>query len=191
MAELTDDELHFLWTQSIDESSVMDCADMSSRRYKSAMELEGYLFCISPSLCYAGHRLRSRAGHCIQCNTARIAFVKRHYAKAYIYIAGSIGSKVVKVGNAILPSRRVSAITSRSYGGIRDWILLYHMKFSDAGKVEFSTHGRLRGYRRGMTEVFNCDYALAREALAEAAEGVQGTNEWESRWASIRYNFEP
>jgi hypothetical protein len=48
MAELSEYELRFLWAQRIDESEVMDCADFSPRRYKWAMEEEGYLFCIAP-----------------------------------------------------------------------------------------------------------------------------------------------
>ena len=52
MADLTERELHFLWSQGVDESEVLDCTDMSSRRYKGAMENEGYLFCIAPSDCY-------------------------------------------------------------------------------------------------------------------------------------------
>ncbi len=109
MADLTDEELRFLYTQRIDESAVMDCSWMRPRRYKWAMEEGGYLWCISPTYCYNGHRLRSRPGHCIQCDTSRIAFVKRHHDAAYIYIAGSLESKVVKVGNAIWPERRVAA----------------------------------------------------------------------------------
>lgn len=168
MAELMENELRFLWTQRIDESEVMDCADMRPHGYKWAMEKEGYLFCIAPRSCYNGHRLRSRPGHCIQCETARIAFVRRHHAAAYIYIAGSLASRVVKVGNAIWPERRVSAINSRRYGGIRDWVMLYHIKFANAGKVEFGAHGRLNSYRRGRREIFGCSYALARKALTEA-----------------------
>jgi len=41
MADLTDDELRFLYTQRIDESAVMDCSWMRPRRYKWAMEEEG------------------------------------------------------------------------------------------------------------------------------------------------------
>jgi len=190
MSELTEHELRFLWTQRIDESEVMDCGEMSSRRYKGAMELEGYLFCISPSFCCNDHRLRSRAGHCIQCDTTRIAFVRRHYAEAYIYIAGSIGWKVVKVGNAIWPERRVSALNSRRYGGIQDWVMLYRNKFAYAGKVEFAAHGRLFGYRCGRSEIFRCSYALAKKALAEAAVGYNGTDEWERRFAALRYSFD-
>jgi hypothetical protein len=36
MADLTDDELRFLYTQRIDESAVMDCSWMRPRRYKWA-----------------------------------------------------------------------------------------------------------------------------------------------------------
>ena len=67
---------------------------MRPHGYKWHMEQEGYLWCTAPKSCYAGHRLRSRAGHCFQCDTARIAFVKRHHDTAYIYIAGSLETKV-------------------------------------------------------------------------------------------------
>ena len=189
MAELTEYELRFLYTQRIDESAVMDCSWMRPRRYKWAMEVEGYLWCIAPKPCYNGHRLRSRPGHCIQCDTARIAFVKRHHDAAYLYIAGSLGSKAVKVGSAIWPERRVSALNSRRYGGITDWVMLYHIKFEAAGKIEFGTHGRLFGYRRGVKEIFWCNYELAKEALSEAAEGYTGEDEWERWWAAISYSF--
>jgi hypothetical protein len=190
MADLTEAELRFLYTQRIDESAVMDCSWMRPHRYKGAMEREGYLFCIAPKSCYNGHRLRSRAGHCIQCDTARIAFVKRHHDAAYIYIAGSLASKVVKVGNAIWPERRVAALNTRYYGDITDWVMLYHIKFEEAGKIEFGAHGRLFAYRRGVKEIFRCNYELTRMALVEASAGYTGTDEWERKWAAISYSFE-
>jgi hypothetical protein len=188
MADLNDRELNFLWSQGIDESEVLDCADMSSRRYKGAMEREGYLFCIAPRECYASHRLRSRSGHCVQCDTSRIAFIRRHYAEAYVYIAGSLSEKVLKVGNAIWPERRVSAINSRYYGGIRDWVMLYHVKYPDAGKVEFEAHRQLAEYRRSSREIFACGYGVAKSALM-AESVVKGEDEWESRDAAGRYTF--
>jgi hypothetical protein len=188
MADLSDRELHFLWSQRIDESEVLDCADISPRRYKGAMESEGYLFCIAPRECYGSHRLRSRSGHCIQCDTARIAFIRRHYAEAYIYIAGSRSSKVIKVGNAIWPERRVSALNSRYYGGIRDWVMLYHVKFADAGKVEFEAHRLLAGYRAESREIFNCGFSTAKDALL-AAGMMAGSYMWESRYAESQYSF--
>jgi hypothetical protein len=170
MAELTEHESRFVYAQHIDESAVMDCSRMRSHGYKWHMEQEGYLWCIAPKSCYAGHRLRSRAGHCIQCDTARIAFVKRHHDTAYIYIAGSLESKVVKIGNAIWPERRVAALNTRYYGGITDWVILYHAKFEEAGKIEFAAHGRLFGCRQGSREIFRCNYEIARKALMEATQ---------------------
>lgn len=190
MADLTAHELQFLYTQRIDESAVMDCSWMRSHAYKLEMKQEGYLWCIAPKPCYVGHRLRSRAGHCIQCNTARIAFVKRHYDTAYIYIAGSLSSRVVKVGNAIWPERRVDALNSRRYGGITDWVLLYHAKYDAAGKIEFVAHGRLFGYRWDMKEIFRCSYEMARKAVMDATQGYLGEDEWERRMAAIFYSFE-
>jgi len=190
MADLTDDELRFLYTQRIDESAVMDCSSMRPLHYKWAMEEEGYLWCISATYCYNGHRLRSRPGHRIQCDTSRIAFVKRHHEAAYIYIAGSLASKVVKVGNAIWPERGVGALNTRYYGGITDWVIPNHINFESAGKIEFEIHGGLYGYRCGVTEIFRCNYELARKALAEASAAYTGTDEWERRWAAISYSFE-
>lgn len=189
MTDLTDDELRFLYSQRIDESAVMDCSYMRRRRYKRAMEEEGYLWCISPTYCYNGHRLRSRPGHCIQCDTSRIAFVKRHHDVAYIYIGGSLASRVVKVGSALWPERRGGALNSRYYGGITDWVILYYTKFEAAGKIEFQTHGRLYGYRCAGKEIFRCNYELARTALTEVSAGCAGTDEWERRGALISYSF--
>lgn len=97
---------------------------------------------------------------------------------------------MVKVGNAIWPERRVGALNSRRYGGITDWVMLYRVKFEQAGKIEFGAHGRLFGYRRGVKEIFQCNYELARKALNEAAVGYTGKDEWERRWATISYSFE-
>jgi hypothetical protein len=96
----------------------------------------------------------------------------------------------VKIGNAIWPERRVAALNTRYYGNITDWVMLYHVKFEEAGKIEFGTHGRLFGYRPGRKEIFRCSYELARMALAEASAGYAGTDESERKWAAISYSFQ-
>jgi hypothetical protein len=96
---------------------------------------------------------------------------------------------VVKIGNAIWPERRVAALNTRYYGGITDWVMLYHAKYEEAGKIEFVAHGRLFGYRRGVKEIFRCNYETAREALMEATQGYLGEDEWERKWVAISYNF--
>ena len=107
---------------------------LGSFHRKWAMEEEGYLWCISRTSYYNGDRLRSRPSHCIQCDTSRIGYVKRHHDAAYIYVAGSLASKVVKVGSAIWPERRVGALNTRYCGGISDWVMLYDVKFESAGQ---------------------------------------------------------
>lgn len=59
MADLTEDELHFLYNQRIDESAVMDCSWMRPRGCKWHMEQQGYLWCTAPKPCYAGQSCRS------------------------------------------------------------------------------------------------------------------------------------
>jgi hypothetical protein len=69
-------------------------------------------------------------------------------------------------------------------------VILYHAKYEEAGKIEFAAHGRLFGYRRGMKEIFRCNYETARKALLEATQGYLGEDEWERKWAAISYSFE-
>jgi hypothetical protein len=38
-------------------------------------------------------------------------------------------------------------------------------------------------------EIFRCNYALARNAVVEVAEGYLGEEEWENRYALLQYAF--
>src|ERR1700733_2095023 len=44
------------------------------------------------------HRLRTRAGHCIQCKPLNIAFQRREDTPGYVYIAGSLSDRIIKIG---------------------------------------------------------------------------------------------
>jgi hypothetical protein len=144
MVALKEDQSWFLASQGISESAVFDASGMSKRRYRLAMEREEKLFAIGVTPCArGGHTLRSRSGHCIQCNTANIAFIKRFYEEAFVYIADSRSEEVIKIGCSATPWNRESIINQLGYGRIYDWRLLYYAKFADAGKVEFGAHGQL------------------------------------------------
>src|SRR6202000_2262759 len=47
-----------------------------------------------------GHRLRTRKGHCIQCDPKKLGYLRRHEAPGFIYIAGSLRGRLIKVGSA-------------------------------------------------------------------------------------------
>src|SRR5260370_31670747 len=190
MVKLTDDQARLLRSHQIPERAIFDASGMSRRRYQREMEIEEKLFAIGVTPCKRGkHTIRTRNGHCIQCNTANIAFIKRHYQNAYVYIAGSRRERGIKIGCSEAPWKREALINQRGYGGISDWRLLFYAKFPNAGKIEFYAHNRLSEFASYRTyfrenvqvecrEIFSCGYSKARGTLtAVSANGA--TPEWE------------
>ena len=83
-----------------------------------------------------GHRLRTRAGHCIDCNTARIAFARRFADPGYVYIAASKAEKLLKVGCLVDPNQRQRNLNFHAYGGAGDWQIIARCKTPFMGQVE-------------------------------------------------------
>jgi len=192
MSGFTDEICAFLRSQGIPESSVCDASMVGPRLYKRKMEAEGRQFAIVREPCYRGHYIRSHAGHCMQCDTSRIAYVLRHYQKAYVYIAGSRRLRLLKIGWSETPFDRAEHLNAIGYGDIYDWELLYYGRYREAGEVELSAHSRLswhmtpRGWlREGVPqdarEIFKCSYTKARGAI-KAVAGMDGESEWEAHW---------
>jgi hypothetical protein len=70
---------------------------MKTWEWKQQMKGLGKLVAFGVYPCAAkGHTLRTRAGHCIQCNTANLSYLKRMNESADVYVAWSKGSKLVK-----------------------------------------------------------------------------------------------
>jgi hypothetical protein len=178
VTKLTDEQKRFLTSQQILERAVFDAAGMPPRFYRPLMEREEKLFVIGVSPCLQrGHTMRTRAGHCVQCDTKKIAFITRYFQRAYVYIAGSRRTKLVKLGSSRTPWNREAIINQLGYGGISDWRLLYYAQFANAGKVEFTAHRTLAGYStpRFYTreyaevecrEIFRCNYEKALESAS-------------------------
>jgi hypothetical protein len=200
MVTLTDSQARFLRSQQIPESAIFDASGMSRRRYQYEMEIEEKLFAIGVAPCKKGkHTIRTRNGHCIQCNTANIAFVNRHYQDAYVYIAGSRKERVIKIGCSATPWNREALLNQRGYGGISDWCLLFYARFPNAGKIEFFAHHRLSKFASYRTyfresiqvecrEIFSCGYSEARDALT-AASANGATKEWQYSDGRTLYQF--
>jgi hypothetical protein len=144
MTSLTEEQRRFLGWHGIPESKLFDAQGMKPRRYRPIMEIEERLLVFGVTPCARGkHTIRTRAGHCIQCNTANIAFMQRYYQEAYVYIAGSLREAVTKIGTSQAPWEREAILNKLGYGGITDWKVLYFGRFADAGKVEFTVHRNL------------------------------------------------
>lgn len=176
-SDLTRDQRAFLIRHKLSPLSVFDASGMTRREYGAVMKQQEKLFATGTTPCRAaGHTLRDRAGHCIECSTSNIAFIQRYFAESYVYIASSSSIKKLKIGCSKDTLDRTRTINGFAYGGANDWKMIASVKCKNAGRVEFATHAVLAQYASAGTyrtngrdtvcrEMFVCDYQLARDAL--------------------------
>lgn len=180
MATLSDEQKRFLRAQNIPFSAMFDASGMKNAEYQIAMKSEGKSFAYGVTPCAkGGHTLRTRKGHCIQCDHSKIAFMLRHDARAFIYIAASVSGRLIKIGSSIDVADRTEKLNRYRYGGQQDWQILATANSASAGRAESAAHAKLASFsvrgdyvRMGKTqqcyELFRCSFQDARDALAEA-----------------------
>jgi hypothetical protein len=141
-----------------------------------------------------GHRLTTRSGHCFQCNPKQKAFEKKHGKSGYVYIAGSLRGKLLKIGTTDDVADRTRTLCSERYAGFSDWRILAKILTDDRGTLEDRALNRLIAYTVGDTirlkEARRCSFDSAFTALAEVV-GREREGEIEllaKDWRS--YNFE-
>src|SRR6202161_4571783 len=101
MATLTKEQLDFLYKHEVPLSRVGDATGMRTAEYQKCMKELDLWLAIGVRACKsAGHTLRTRAGHCAQCNTANLAFLRRYEDKGTVYVAQSHAIALTKVGAA-------------------------------------------------------------------------------------------
>jgi hypothetical protein len=177
MVELTQAQRAFLMSHHISSSMVFDATALSRSKYQPIMKKLEKSFAYGVTPCGLD-TLRSRAGHCIQCNTARIAFQMRHDKVGIIYIAGSFSSRLIKIGITKDLQQRLAILNHYSYGGADDWENLLWARVLNAGRIEADAHSTLSGFsiegtylREGREtecyELFRCSYKVSRDALVE------------------------
>jgi hypothetical protein len=177
MAQLDPDQVSFLKSQGIMPWSVFDASGMTQPQYRAAMKELGLPIAYGVTPCAAmGHTLRTRAGHCVQCNTARIAFMRRNDDAAYVYVARSASTGLVKIGVTGDVDARLASLRKLGYGGAADWQLVSSTWRDRAGAVEFDLHATLAKFhvrrtyvRDGLDvecrELFLCPAEIAVAAL--------------------------
>ncbi len=200
MATLTYDQLKFLRDQKIPLSLVFDAEGLRKSYYEELMKQDEKFFAFGVSACSkGGHTLRSRSGHCIQCDTAKIAFTLRHHKAADVYVAGSLKARLIKVGSSVHCVSRVHELNRLSYAGVNDWSIISSVHCEKSGMIEFLVHDGLRDSLREIpykkdgriqlgSESFACDYNEAKKVLVELCRNdsrMRYTEEPVSR----HYNF--
>lgn len=176
----TEEQLHFFSSQNIPLSQVYDATGLPAKEWKQNMRELDMLVAINVSPCKKnGHRVRTRAGHCAQCNTHALAFLKRFMVENYIYVAVSKGSGLLKIGVTGDLVDRESALNQSGYGEISDWKITDNRYCDNAGEVEHRAHCLLSEYRVSRSyekegslvdcqEIFNCSQNKAIYAIKKA-----------------------
>lgn len=181
--DLTEVEIAFLKRNGIAPTDVLDARRMSKREREERARSERKSFLLGVECGKGRHRLRTVAGHCIQCNTAAIAFQGRHRAKGYVYVAWSSEANLIKVGGSESLEQRERSM--KGYGGAADWKRLKAVEVEEYGVVERAVQDRLNkfaywdaryerdGKQQQATELFRCAPEIALAALDEVVGGLK------------------
>lgn len=186
MALLTKEQIIFLKSQGIAPAQLFDASSTKSKvdRESKMKALELSLYFGGSACDKAGHTLRTKAGHCIQCDTSKIAYQQRHSASGYVYLAYSQSRKLAKVGfTKNHPQDRVESLRREQYANSLDWDLKKHIRYEkDAGRKEFAIHSLLEAHLKPISyekykgqmvecrEVFTCDLQLAVKAFDQVTK---------------------
>ncbi len=177
-----------------------------SQRRTGAKEADQILILRDAANSDCGHRITTRQNHCITCNPAALGFYRRHRKSGFVYIAGSPSAKAVKVGySEYNPWERAKTLNNGKYGGLDDWIILFHVEVDEGGNVEAATHTLLSHHRHNVnyhkdggsqmaTEIFKCDFQTAYQSIAKAMQKLgfkpkAGSRPYRNSLDVKRYNF--
>lgn len=202
--DMTTEERNFINQQGLPEELFIDANRQSINQIEGRMKSLGKVFAYNSIPCdQYGHTIRTRAGHCIQCDTARIAFILRHVSFGTVYIAGSIKGQLIKIGTTSSRESRADSLNRTKYGNQDDWEILLSFRCLNAGAIEFETHKILRPFvatdikyshenRDQKTyELFRCSYKRAKDSLTQIINDLKiemiGMSEKTTRKAN--YNF--
>ncbi|MDH2092045.1 GIY-YIG nuclease family protein [Rhizobium pusense] len=183
---LTKNETEFLRTQGLTAVDVYDRRGQSSASWKAGVRSAGKTVALGTPCTSKGHRLRTRSGHCAQCDTAKLSYQKRHDTEGYIYVAGSKVAKLLKVGTCVDIVQRRRNLRNQMYGGISDWEMLFTAKVDAGGKVEgdalarLSKHKVVRMYEKdGKTqeaaEMLKTSFSAVLAAIQETLKSAKAT----------------
>lgn len=189
---LTAEEKAFIKSQGLDVSDFFDARGLGGpKKYHDLAKANGCRYVIS-NYCNYGHRLKSRSGHCIMCNTKNIVFQKRDSIGGMIYIA--VSGKYCKVGILDNKNNSLDALDHREYqinseggyGGRQNWTMVKSWNvLHDIGKVEREAHRLLQNYKvegklywysnelRTADELFECTVQKAADAVKKALESIK------------------
>lgn len=176
-------ERKFLEVHGLTESDVFDWRGLGSRERRDAIKRAGKTLALGTE-CSQGHRLRTRSGHCVQCDPSKLSYQAQKTRRAVLYVGWSSNLKLFKVGVSDTPTRRIDALRREAYGGAADWSLFMALELRDAGKSETAMHRHLASSQHASTyqkgahqqasrEVFKCPPEQVIDAFRRAVSREQ------------------
>ncbi len=198
---LTVAELNFLKSQNLTAKDVYDGRNQSAAVWKAEVRAAGLTLVLGTPCKNGGHRLRTRSGHCVQCDTSKLSYQNRHNAPGYIYIAGSRSARLLKIGTAIDIDQRTHNLRHQAYGGIGDWEMLFTVKVENGGKTEGDALSRLTRFKviqtydkdgslQDAVELLQTSFTKAINAIAAAIGESKVTRLWKSPlWKDYDFKY--
>lgn len=192
------DQIDFLNAHEISLDLLFDVKGMSNSEYKLKMgRLEKKVAYNARPCPTFGHTLKNRHGHCIQCDTKHIAYIKRN--KGFTYLACSVNAKLIKVGFTVNIEGREDSLIRTKYGSESDWRIFFYFFSINAAKIEraaqkhLSQFQKFKGYFHNndylfASELFHCQASLAKITLEEQIKkygGDLGTVNFNSKLLEI------
>jgi hypothetical protein len=164
--DITDQEFVFLVSQKILLSQIYDARGRGPTSFNEEAKVAGLLFGMAKACEKGRHRLFTRKGHCIQCDTSKIAFIRRFGDAGYVYIAATPKGRLLKVGSTSDVTSRSSTLnTEGGYAGFDDWVIIAHAKIQSMGRVEFEVHKALEDLSLSMEYVRAGRKQITREVM--------------------------
>ena len=197
--DLAPSEISFLKDHNITAKDLFNAQGYSSKEYRVIMKELNKKIAYNATPCQKeGHRLRTRSGHCCQCNTAVIEFQKRNDSSGFVYIAGSLKGKLIKIGFTKAVEVRSESLNRTTYAGYKDWKILFAAKSNKAGIIENKSNSTLHKYAFGSTyehdgkwqestETYHCSYSKAKEIVINISSQKKISIVLDSR--SDKYEF--
>jgi hypothetical protein len=193
------EEFAFLKAQNLTADDVYDGRNQSALTSRARARALKRTIVLGAPCRKAGHRLRTRSGHCVQCDTSKISYQHRYHAPGYIYIAGSQAARLIKIGTAIDIDQRLTNLRNQEYASIRDWVMLYTARVKNGGEVERHALCLLKhcqvirtydkdGSPQDATELLRTGFSEAWDAMQTAIKASGASEQWRSpKWKEYQF----
>ncbi|MDM1093706.1 GIY-YIG nuclease family protein [Myroides odoratimimus] len=182
MNQLTSEQLAFLKEQKIELKYVFNANGLKKKEYGKIMKDLNMIIAFNVTPCKAyGHSLRTRSGHCCQCDTSKIAFQLRADANGVTYLAGSLSGELIKIGYTKAVEIRSESLNRTQYANYSDWEILFAIESKFAGKIENLVNIELNKYfisnnyehdnhNQQAYETFKCSYEKGKQMILEICQ---------------------